>query len=169
MNDIYQEHILDHANNPRNYIHTPFTPSPLRGASPGEALNANEEQCMNSPSFGEGAKGGRGCICGQGDNPSCGDEGVICVWSGPLPWGRAGEGVEYCIENVKWHGRGCAISQASMSMMSEYIKGKSIKELKLMMPGDVYQMLGIQITPSRVNCALLPYRALENILSKIML
>ena len=125
MNDIYQEHILDHANNPRN-----------------KTLIKGEEDC----------------ICGEGDNPSCGDEGEMCV--------EVGDGI---IQNVQWSGRGCAISQASMSMMSEMLIDKSIKELKLMMPGDVYKMLGIQITPSRVNCALLSYRALENILSKIML
>jgi nitrogen fixation protein NifU and related proteins len=88
--------------------------------------------------------------------------------AGTFPQGRI-EYREKLIVNVQWFGRGCAISQASMSMMSELLIGKSIKELKLMMPGDVYKMLGIQITPSRVNCALLSYRALENILLKIML
>ena len=137
MNDIYQEHILDHANNPRNKVSGKVAPGGTV-----EVPNALLQ---------EG-------VCGQGDNPSCGDEGELCV--------EVQDGI---ITNVKWSGRGCAISQASMSMMSELLIGKNIKELKLMMPGDVYKMLGIQITPSRVNCALLPYRALENILFKIML
>ena len=146
MNDIYQDHILDHANNPRNKVSGKVAPGGTV-----EVPNALLQ---------EG-------VCGQGDNPSCGDEGEMCVWSGSSPLGgEVGRGaLDFIINNVQWSGRGCAISQASMSMMSEMLIGKSIKELKLMMPGDVYQMLGIQITPSRVNCALLPYRALESILS----
>lgn len=149
MNDIYQEHILDHANNPRNKTPTPNPSRKWRG----ENTSADSTDESNDLS-----------VCGQGDNPSCGDEGEMCVWSGPSPLGGE-EGRGALIQNVQWSGRGCAISQASMSMMSELLIGKSIKELKLMMPGDVYQMLGIQITPSRVNCALLSYRALESILS----
>ena len=158
MNDIYQEHILDHANNPRNKTSTP-TPNPsLKGRGTNTSADSPDERTGLS-------------VCGQGDNPSCGDEGEMCVWCGPSPlWGEDGRGaLDFIITNVQWSGRGCAISQASMSMMSELLIGKNIKELKLMMPGDVYKMLGIQITPSRVNCALLSYRALENILLKIML
>ncbi len=174
MNDIYQEHILDHANNPRNKTLV------RRGISPRLTPRFREEPLINTDAHDTDKH-----ICGQGDNPSCGDEGEMCVeishppapspregeeiqvYPGvaPFPLGRAGDGT---IQNVQWSGRGCAISQASMSMMSELLIGKNIKELKLMMPGDVYQMLGIQITPSRVNCALLSYRALENILSKII-
>ncbi len=94
-----------------------------------------------------------GAICGEGDNPSCGDSGEMCVvFVGQL------------ISEVSWTGVGCAISQASMSIVSDYVKGKSITDLRLLMPGDIYNLLGIQITPSRVNCALLPYRAVEKIL-----
>ena len=99
-----------------------------------------------------------GLICGEGDNPSCGDSGQMCVCIGTQ--------IEELnvVTDVQWYGTGCAISQASMSIVSEYIKGKSVHDLKLLMPGDIYQLLGIQITPSRVNCALLPYRAVEKIL-----
>lgn len=142
---------MDHYNNPRNKTTL--------------SLSDSVFGTVRALSFGEGLL--KNTFCGQGDNPSCGDEGEMCVWGGPSPlWGEDGRGaLDFIITNVQWTGYGCAISQASMSMMSEMLIGKSIKELKLMMPGDVYKMLGIQITPSRVNCALLSYRALENILS----
>ena len=102
-----------------------------------------------------------GLICGEGDNPSCGDSGQMCVSIWAQMGSLSDKGV---VTDVHWSGSGCAISQASMSIVSEYIKGKSVHDLKLLMPGDIYQLLGIQITPSRVNCALLPYRAVEKIL-----
>ena len=138
LNDLYQENILDHANNPRNKAESPLTQaSPPAPSSRGGATQIS--------------------VCGEGDNPSCGDSGIMCVSF------QKEEDINI-ISNVYWSGIGCAISQASMSMMSEYIKDKSVADLKLMMPGDVYNMLGIQITPSRVNCALLSYRAIEKII-----
>lgn len=141
MNDLYQDHILDHANNPRNKVVTKPNATPSPSLSP---------------------RGEEKYICGEGDNPSCGDSGIMCVYI------YKNEEIKEIsnsdkIKKVEWSGVGCAISQASMSMMSEYIIGRSLSDLKLLMPGDVYAMLGIQITPSRVNCALLPYRAIEKI------
>lgn len=133
MNDLYLENILDHANNPRNY----------------------KSEIADASNACDGNIGGGGYICGEGDNPSCGDSGKLCI-----TLSRA----DNIIEDVCWRGQGCAISQASMSILSEYIKGKSFRELKLLMPGDIYKLLGINITPSRVNCALLSYRAIEKAL-----
>ncbi len=135
MNDLYQDNILDHANNPRNKAPRPLTPTP-------DPSHKGRGEMQNT-------------FCGEGDNPSCGDSGEMCVKLTSI------------ISYVSWSGVGCAISQASMSMMSEYIKGKSVNDLKMMMPGDVYEMLGIQITPSRVNCALLSYRAIEKIIQQV--
>jgi len=68
------------------------------------------------------------------------------------------------VENVSFDGFGCAISTAASSMLTEKMKDKTVDELKMITPGDVYDMLGIKISPSRVNCALLSYKALNEII-----
>jgi nitrogen fixation NifU-like protein len=94
------------------------------------------------------------CTChAKGDNPSCGDTGELYI-----------KIENDIVSDASFVGVGCAISQASLSMMTEYIVGKNVHELKMIMPGNVYEMLGVSITPSRVNCALLSYRALEQLL-----
>jgi len=70
------------------------------------------------------------------------------------------------IEFTTFDGDGCAISVAAASMLTEYIEGKTIQDLKLITPGDIYGMLGVQIGPARVNCALLAYKALSDSLEK---
>lgn len=66
------------------------------------------------------------------------------------------------IADVKFNGQGCAISQASASMLTEQIKGKSIEELKKMAKEDILEMLGIPISPVRLKCALLSLDTLKN-------
>jgi len=94
------------------------------------------------------------CV-GDGKNPSCGDSGKLYL---KFSDDKADERV--C--EASFQGEGCAISQAGMSMMTEFVIGKNIHELNMIMPGDVYKMLGIKITPARVGCALLCYNALED-------
>ena len=94
------------------------------------------------------------CTChAKGDNPSCGDTGHLYL-----------KIENKLVSDASFVGTGCAISQSSLSMMTEYVIGKNVHELKMIMPGNVYEMLGVSITPSRVNCALLSYRALEQLL-----
>lgn len=71
------------------------------------------------------------------------------------------------VSNASFDGVGCAISTAAASMLMDEILGKSINELKIITPGDIYTMLGIEISPGRSNCALLAYGALEKALKKI--
>lgn len=59
------------------------------------------------------------------------------------------------IEAVAFDGQGCAISQASASMLSEEIIGKNIDEITRMGRQDVLDNLGIELTPIRLKCALL--------------
>ncbi|MBI2656862.1 iron-sulfur cluster assembly scaffold protein, partial [Candidatus Woesearchaeota archaeon] len=66
------------------------------------------------------------------------------------------------IVDVKVYPRGCAISVASASMLSEQIKGKNIEELKTMAKEQILEMLGIPISPVRLKCALLPLDTLKN-------
>lgn len=66
------------------------------------------------------------------------------------------------IADVKFSGQGCAISQASASMLTEQIKGKRIEELKKMTKEYILEMLGIPISPVRLKCALLSLDTLKN-------
>lgn len=68
------------------------------------------------------------------------------------------------LTEVGFTGQGCAISQASMSMLADYIDGKKISTLKKIKPADIYTLLGVPISPGRTNCALLGWRALQQII-----
>ena len=65
------------------------------------------------------------------------------------------------IRQVKFQGSGCVISMASASMIGEYVEGKTITEIKNMTRDDMLLLLGIQLTPSRVKCAMLALTALK--------
>jgi nitrogen fixation NifU-like protein len=85
-------------------------------------------------------------------NPLCGDEIEIQI--------RVGEGQK--IEEIKFVGKGCAISQASASMLTELAKGKQLEWVKQVGKEDVFKMLGNpDLGPSRVKCALLGMKVLK--------
>jgi nitrogen fixation NifU-like protein len=65
------------------------------------------------------------------------------------------------IDDIKFHGRGCAISQASASLLTERIKGLSLDDAKKVNKEDVLGELGIDISPARIKCALLPLKVLK--------
>jgi nitrogen fixation NifU-like protein len=81
-----------------------------------------------------------------GENPSCGDTIQIDV-----ELAEDGE----TIERVAFSGDGCAISQASASMLTEKLRGKSLAELAEMDTNDITEMLGVDISPMRIKCAVL--------------
>jgi nitrogen fixation NifU-like protein len=90
-------------------------------------------------------------------NPTCGD--MI--------------GLYLKIENGKiveamHSGKGCAISQASASLLTEYLKGKEIKEVLKLEKEDILKMIKINLTknPTRIRCALLPLDALKKALKE---
>lgn len=87
-----------------------------------------------------------------GLNPICGDEVKIMATVG------VGTGM---IRDVAFQGHGCAISQASASMLTEFVKGKNVAELKKMSKEDVTKMLSIPVSPTRLKCAILPLKALQ--------
>jgi nitrogen fixation NifU-like protein len=68
---------------------------------------------------------------------------------------------EGLIEDVRFHGRGCAISQASASLMTERLKGMSLEEARRISRDDVLEELGIDISPARLKCALLSLKVLK--------
>lgn len=65
------------------------------------------------------------------------------------------------VSEVRFRGRGCAISQASASMLTEKIEGATLEELRALRPQDVFEMLGVEIGPARQRCALLSLRVLH--------
>ncbi len=71
------------------------------------------------------------------------------------------------VTGVGWDGTGCAISQASMSLLSEELIGKKEAELDAIDPAAIRALLGIDVGPQRLKCALLPLHALKNALRKI--
>ncbi|GGJ01736.1 iron-sulfur cluster scaffold-like protein [Halobellus salinus] len=82
----------------------------------------------------------------SGENPSCGDTITVNV-----SLEDDGETIEY----VSFTGDGCAISQASASMLSERLPGTTLPELEAMDTDDITEMLGVDISPMRIKCAVL--------------
>lgn len=69
------------------------------------------------------------------------------------------------VSEVRFQGRGCAISQASASMLSEMIEGHTIEEVIQLGKEDVLEALGISISPARMKCAFLSLRVLHRSLA----
>ena len=65
------------------------------------------------------------------------------------------------IDQVAFKGKGCAISQASASMLTEMIKGKTLDEAKAINKESILEALGIEIGPVRMKCALLSLKVLK--------
>lgn len=70
------------------------------------------------------------------------------------------------ISDVKFSGYGCAIFMASASLLTDYVKGKNKKELLSLKPDFVVQLLGVELSPNRLKCALLPLEALQKVLQR---
>ncbi|MGH7742941.1 MAG: iron-sulfur cluster assembly scaffold protein, partial [Candidatus Eiseniibacteriota bacterium] len=62
---------------------------------------------------------------------------------------------------VRFSGHGCSISQAAASMLSEKIEGQSLEEVRKLSKDDVLEMLGIELGPVRLKCALLALKTLK--------
>jgi nitrogen fixation protein NifU and related proteins len=109
----------------------------------------------------------------HGDNPACGDEIHLGVHFGP----------DGKLEEIKFSGQGCAISQASASMMTLKLKGKTRAEAAELANafkdlvtsedateskglGDLRLLQGVRKFPQRVKCAMLAWRAAEQALAQ---
>ena len=71
------------------------------------------------------------------------------------------------VSEARFSGRGCVISTASASMLTEEILGKTVAELKALRDEDVFKMLGITLPPVRTKCGLLPLRVLQEGLARL--
>jgi nitrogen fixation NifU-like protein len=93
----------------------------------------------------------------EGHNPLCGDRLTLA-----LTFSDDGR-----VEDVAFTGRGCAISQASASMLTDDIRGRTVAELEALRSDDVLRLLGIEISPARLKCALLSLDTLQHALQDL--
>ncbi len=116
---LYQDQILDHYRNPRNF----------------GSLDRATHRASAS-------------------NPTCGDrlQMDIAVQNGT-------------ISDVRFSGSGCAISQASASLLTEYVKGKTVEVAQGLEPKDVLKLLGVPLSPNRMKCGLLSLETLHKTLT----
>jgi nitrogen fixation NifU-like protein len=87
----------------------------------------------------------------EDSNPLCGDEIRIDL--------RVDENDQ--VREAVFSGHGCAISQASADLLMERIQGKSLDEVKTLTKEDILEMLGIELGPVRLKCALLSLKVLK--------
>ena len=87
----------------------------------------------------------------EDENPLCGDQIRIDI--------RLDE--NGIIKEALYSGHGCAISQASSDLLIESIIGKNLDEIKLITKQDVLDLLGIELGPVRLKCALLPLKVIK--------
>lgn len=107
----------------------------------------------------------------EGVNPGCGDEITLYVAEGPD-----------ASLSLRFEGDGCAISQATASLMTSALDGRSVAEARLLAQhfqelirsgqtagdlGDLAALAGIAKLPARVKCAVLPFKTLEAALDKL--
>jgi len=87
----------------------------------------------------------------EDENPLCGDRIRIDIRVDKF-------GI---VSEAAFNGEGCAISQASADLLLDEIKGKSIEDLKAISKNDVLDLLGIDLGPIRLKCALLSLKVLK--------
>lgn len=90
----------------------------------------------------------------EGNNPLCGDRITMMLV-------LSDDGT---VRDVAFSGRGCAISQASASLLTDEIKGRRVREIEAMTNQDILDLLGIEISPARLKCALLSLDTLHHAL-----
>jgi nitrogen fixation NifU-like protein len=88
-----------------------------------------------------------------GENTSCGDEITVDV-----KLDDAGE----VVEDVAFRGEGCAISQAAASLLTDEVRGLTVEELYALDRDDVLELLGVEVTPMRIKCAVLAEKVLQD-------
>ena len=90
----------------------------------------------------------------EGHNPLCGDRITMML--------RVD--AEGNVSDVAFSGRGCAISQASAALLTDEVKGRPVTEVEAMTNQDILDLLGIEISPARLKCALLSLDTLQHAL-----
>jgi nitrogen fixation NifU-like protein len=91
----------------------------------------------------------------EGQNPLCGDQLAIDL--------RVRDGL---VADIRFHGRGCAISQAATSMLTEMVMGRPVAEVAELTREDIVEEVGIPLSPVRLKCALLGLGTLKVALNR---
>ncbi len=92
----------------------------------------------------------------DGENISCGDKiGMQAVVK------------DGTITDIAFDGNACAIATASASMLTDFVIGKSKNEVMKLQTGDITALIGVELTPTRLKCALLPLEVLQKLLSSV--
>ena len=94
-------------------------------------------------------------IITEDENPLCGDQLEIHM--------RIKQDV---LEDISFEGKGCALSIATSSILTEELKGKKIEDIKKMTREDVYALIGIDVTPARNKCVMLPLTTIKQALQE---
>ena len=89
-------------------------------------------------------------------NPLCGDSIHL---TGKMAQGK--------MIDIKFTGEGCVISKAAASILTEFVKERTLKEIRRLETRDFLDLLGISLTISRIKCALLPLSALHKAIRKV--
>ncbi|NTW89883.1 MAG: SUF system NifU family Fe-S cluster assembly protein [Candidatus Moranbacteria bacterium] len=92
---------------------------------------------------------------GEAKNPTCGDSLSMDVLT-----------ENGLISDIRFQGQGCAISQASASLLTESVKGKRIKAALGLGTDDILALLGVELSPNRLKCALLSLETLKKTLAQ---
>ncbi|MBI4999561.1 iron-sulfur cluster assembly scaffold protein [Candidatus Gottesmanbacteria bacterium] len=97
----------------------------------------------------------------EAGNPLCGDVIGMEIKKRQMADGR------WQMVDIKFWGEGCAISQASASMLTEKVKGMALEDIKILRYEDIKKMLGIELSPVRMKCALLPLEVLQKAIALV--
>jgi nitrogen fixation NifU-like protein len=92
----------------------------------------------------------------EGANPLCGDRITMQIGI------RDGK-----VAEVAFTGRGCAISQASASLLTDEVKGMTVEQVTAFQAADLLELLGIEISPARLKCAMLSLDTLDRALGEL--
>src|SRR3989344_7020321 len=87
-------------------------------------------------------------------NPFCGDEAEIYLKTNNTPHG-------WRIADIKYEIQGCILSRASLSIFSEHIKGKPLREVAKIKDEDIFKMISGTPAPSRHNCTTFGFEAVK--------
>lgn len=117
---IYEDVILDHYQNPRNY---------KKIQKPTAEIHVS--------------------------NPLCGDKLTFQIIE-----------KDGLIDQIGFSGEGCAISTAAASMVSEYVLGKTVEQIRTLTKDDVLGLVGITLTPNRMKCALLSWEGIRKVVNR---
>jgi nitrogen fixation NifU-like protein len=92
----------------------------------------------------------------EGANPLCGDRITMQL--------AVKDGV---VTDIGFTGRGCAISQASASLLTDEVRGKPVGDVAAIQAVDLLDLLGIEISPARLKCAMLSFDSLQHLLADV--